>query len=130
MCQILYQVLDIWKVKAASTPISLQFCDINKGVPHSRKWHRIGCMFQGFRKGIYCFRCVSRKVYGELDFDLGPKGWVELGHMILRMRKWMEYKLLKQREWNKRDPWIVWCVPRKPELKEAHVPQCSSQHCL
>ena len=30
------------------------------------------------------------------------------------------------------DEWIkkMWYALRKPELKETHAPQCSSQHCL
>ena len=43
------------------------------------------------------------------------------------------WKFLKKRKWNclmtqQSHCWAY--TPRKPELKETHVPQCSSQHCL
>ena len=45
-------------------------------------------------------------------------------------RTWKQPKCPSTDGWIKKLLYLLGISPRKPELKETHVPQCSSQHCL
>lgn len=51
--QISYQVLSVYRVKAVSALLSLQFGEVNKGVPQSRKWRRVGYVLWGSEKLLF-----------------------------------------------------------------------------